>query len=97
MAHGTLLGSYFFHDIIPWDDDMDIMVDYQDYPRLKKAFQNETIWSKYNLCGFHDSFNEYEFNLLNKVYPDVDQIETKKWVILLCILSKEKIRVILLI
>ena len=63
MADGTLLGSYFFHDIIPWDDDMDIMVDYQDYPRLKKAFQNETIWSKYNLCGFHDSFNEYEFHI----------------------------------
>ena len=78
MADGTLLGSYFFHDIIPWDDDMDIMVDYQDYPRLKKAFQNETIWSKYNLCGFHDSFNEYEFNLLNKTYPDIGQIENKK-------------------
>ena len=78
MADGTLLGSYFFHDIIPWDDDLDIMVDFQDYPRLKKVFQNQTIWSKYNLYGFHDSFNEYDFNLLNKTFPDVDKINIKK-------------------
>ena len=78
MADGTLLGSYFFHDVIPWDDDMDIMVDYHDYPRLKKAFQNQSIWSKYNLCGYHDSFNEYEFNMLNRTYPDTDRASSKE-------------------
>ena len=78
MADGTLLGSYFYHDIIPWDDDMDIMVDYHDYFRLKKIFHNTSIWSKYNLCGYADSFNEYEFGLLNKVYPDFDEIKTIK-------------------
>ena len=72
MADGTLLGSYFFHDIIPWDDDVDLMVDYNDYPRLKKAYHNKTIWSNYNLYGYHDSFNEYEFELLNTTFPDRD-------------------------
>ena len=78
MADGTLLGSYFFHDIIPWDDDIDIMVDYRDYPRLKKAFRNHSVWLKYNLYGYHDSFNEYEFDLLDDVYPDTDQVKTTK-------------------
>ena len=78
MADGTLLGSYFFHDIIPWDDDIDIMVDYRDYPRLKKAFQNHSVWLKYNLYGYQDSFNEYEFDLLDNVYPDTDQVKTTK-------------------
>ena len=78
MTDGTLLGSYFYHDIIPWDDDMDIMVDYHDYFRLKKIFHNTSIWSKYNLCGYQDSFNEYDFGLLNKVYPDFDEIKTIK-------------------
>ena len=72
MAHGTLLGSYFFHDMIPWDDEVDLLVDYNDYPRLKKVFHNQTLWSKYQLYGQKDSTNEYEFDLLNKVFPDND-------------------------
>ena len=70
MSDGTLLGSYVFHDIIPWDDDIDFMVDIRDYPKLKTIFQNKTIWSKYQLHGFHDATNEYTFNLLSTVFPD---------------------------
>ena len=78
MAHGTLLGSYFFHDMIPWDDDVDLLVDYNDYPRLKKVFRNQTLWTKYQLYGQKDSTNEYEFDLLNTVFPDNDPEQVLK-------------------
>ena len=70
LADGTLLGSYLFHDMIPWDDDMDLMVDYRDYPKVKDIFSNITIWLKYNLVGYHDARNEYEFSELKTIYLD---------------------------
>ncbi|GFO04937.1 lipopolysaccharide cholinephosphotransferase licd [Plakobranchus ocellatus] len=34
---GTLLGSFRHHDIIPWDDDIDVMVSAKDKSRLRAA------------------------------------------------------------
>ena len=75
---GTLLGSYKYHDVIPWDDDFDLIVDYRDYPKLKRTFQNKIFWSKYNIHGFRDRTNEYEFHLLNQTFPDVYYVEGSK-------------------
>jgi hypothetical protein len=61
-----------YHDVIPWDDDFDLMVDYRDYPKLKRTFQNNLFWSKYNIHGFWDPTNEYAFHLLNQTFPDVE-------------------------
>ena len=73
----TLLGSYMYHDIIPWDDDLDLMVDFRDYPKLKRTFQRKLFWSKYNIHGFWDSTNEYDFQFLNQTFPDEENNSTK--------------------
>ena len=38
LAHGTLLGSYVMHDMLPWDDDLDIFVNLDDLPEMRRLF-----------------------------------------------------------
>lgn len=41
MTYGSLLGSVREHTIIPWDDDVDIGMTYENMLKLKAAVQNE--------------------------------------------------------
>ena len=38
LARGTLLGSYVMHDILPWDDDLDLFVHIDDLPKIRRLF-----------------------------------------------------------
>ena len=71
-----------YHDIIPWDDDLDLMVDFRDYPKLKQTFQSNVFWSKYNIHGLTnkpwDPTNEYAFELLNQTFPDQENNSKRK-------------------
>ena len=42
LVFGTLLGSYRHHDIVPWDDDMDIYVSFRDKEKFRNAYKNIT-------------------------------------------------------
>ena len=76
MSGGTLLGSYMFHDMIPWDDDMDLWMPYRDVPKVKKLFRNQTLRQTLQICSWGplSVSDEYDYKTLSS-FPGDGQVE----------------------
>lgn len=57
---GTLLGAIRHHDIIPWDDDVDLIMDIRSFNKLAKATKKEPIDGLY--FQWIDRDKEYPIN-----------------------------------
>ena len=76
MSGGTLLGSYMFHDMIPWDDDIDLWMPYRDVPKVKRLFRNETLRQVLQICSWGplSASDEYKFETLSQI-PNEGPVE----------------------
>ena len=69
MSFGTLVGSYMFHDVVPWDDDLDLWIPYTDLPKLKRHFRNSTIWKTHGISSWEAPFWEFDLDTL-QTFPE---------------------------
>ena len=62
LAYGTLLGSYVMHDMLPWDDDLDLFVSIDDLPKMRRLF-NASGAGQYKQIRLMETENNWAFTV----------------------------------
>ena len=81
MGSGSMIGVYAFHDMIPWDDDVDIWVDYRDLPKVKRMLRNPSLRQSYGAQAYwNEAFcREYDLTTLLEFPENVPDEEFYRW------------------
>ena len=64
MSFGTLLGSYIFADVIPWDDDLDLLVDVRDLAAVRRLLAEPSVRRRYAVHTFGDAEQMWQLDKL---------------------------------
>lgn len=61
LGYGSLLGAVRHGGLIPWDDDMDVVMLREDCERFYENFSDWCQVSKYKLASYRDGHSIYQF------------------------------------
>ena len=60
LCDGTLLGSFLMHDMIPWDDDLDVMVARRDMAKTINVFREIAKQGTYQAMNYQAKNTDFE-------------------------------------